>query len=72
MQSGIEPLVIGWAKQEPKMGQIIRHICLLLIIQFFSRLCNIFFSQINSAGGVLPNDEFFKKIHFTVLKILLY
>ena len=26
MQSGIEPLVIDWAKEEPKMGQIIRHI----------------------------------------------
>ena len=26
MQIGMEPLVIGWAKEEPKMGQIIRHI----------------------------------------------
>ena len=26
MQNGIEPLVIDWAKEEPKMGQIIRHI----------------------------------------------
>ena len=26
MQSGIEPLVIDWAKEEPEMGQIIRHI----------------------------------------------
>ena len=34
MQSGIEPLVIDWAKEEPKMGEIIWHICLLLIIQF--------------------------------------
>ena len=52
MQIGMEPLVIDWAKKEPKMGQIIRH------IQFLSRLCNIVFSQINSAEGVLPNDEF--------------
>ena len=26
MQIRMEPLVIGWAKEEPKMGQIIRHI----------------------------------------------
>ena len=26
MQIGMEPLVIDWAKKEPKMGQIIRHI----------------------------------------------
>ena len=26
MQSGIESLVIDWAKEEPKMGQIILHI----------------------------------------------
>ena len=26
MQTGMEPLVIDWAKEEPKMGQIIRHI----------------------------------------------
>ena len=61
MQVGIEPLVIDWAKEEPKMGQIIQHIyvyCYYYIIQFLSRLCNIFFSQINSAEGVLPNDEF--------------
>ena len=34
MQIGMEPLVIGWAKEEPEMGQI---------IQFLSRLCNIIF-----------------------------
>ena len=26
MQIGMEPLVIDWATEEPKMGQIIRHI----------------------------------------------
>ena len=26
MQIGMEPLVIDWAKEEPKMGQIIRHV----------------------------------------------
>ena len=26
MQIGMEPLVIEWAKEEPKMEQIIRHI----------------------------------------------
>ena len=35
-----------------------KDLCLLLIVQFLSRLCNIFFSQINSAEGELPNDEF--------------
>ena len=66
MQIEMEPLVIDWAKEEPKMGQRrtkdgannSAYLCLLLIIQFLSRLCNIFFSQINSAEGVLPNDEF--------------
>ena len=58
MQIGMEPLFIDWTKEEPKMGQIIQRICLLLIILFLSRLCNIFFSQISSAEGVLPNDEF--------------
>ena len=27
MQIDMEPLVIDWAKEERKMGQIIRHIC---------------------------------------------
>ena len=27
MQIGMEPLVIDCAKEEPKMGQIIGHIC---------------------------------------------
>ena len=35
----MEPLVIDWAKEEEKMAKII---CLLLIIQFLSRLCNNF------------------------------
>ena len=26
MQIGMEPLVFDWAKEKPKMGQIIRHI----------------------------------------------
>ena len=26
MEIGMEPLVIDWAKGEPKLGQIIRHI----------------------------------------------
>ena len=59
MQIGMEPLVIDWAKEEPKDGaNNSAYLCLLLIIQFLSRLCNIFFSQINSAEGVLHNDEF--------------
>ena len=42
MQIGMEPLVIDWAKEEPKMGQMIWHLCLLLIIQFLGRLYNFF------------------------------
>ena len=56
MQSGIEPLVIDWAKEEPKMGQIILHIYVHNSI--FKSIMQYFFSQINSAEGVLPNDEF--------------
>ena len=43
MQIGMQPLVTDWAKEEAKMAKIIWHIlCLLLIIQFLSRLCNSF------------------------------
>ena len=55
MQIGMEPLVIDWAKEEPNNSA---YLCLLLIIQFLSRLCNILFCQINNAEGVLPDDEF--------------
>ena len=60
MKIGMEPLVLDWAKEESKMGQINNsaYLCLLLIIQFLSRLCNMLFSQINSAEGVLLIDEF--------------
>ena len=58
MQIGMEPLVIGWAKENRRWANNSAHLCLLLIIQFLSRLCNTFFSQINSAEGVLPDDEF--------------
>ena len=53
--------LIDWAKEEPKMGQIIRHICLLLIIQFLSRLCNIFFIQINSADSTADRCKYYTK-----------
>ena len=43
MQIGMELLVIDWAKEEPKMGQIIRHIYVYWFnFQFLSRSCNIF------------------------------
>ena len=61
MQIGMELLVIDWAKEEPKMWQIIRHIFMFIANKsFLSQLCNIF-SEINSVEGVLPNDEFLKK-----------
>ena len=34
----------------------------------FKSIMQIFFSQINSTEGVLPNDEFFKKIIIPFLK----
>ena len=59
MQIGMERLVIDLVKEEPKRwANNSAYLCLLLIIQFLSRSCNIFFSQINSAEGVLPNDDF--------------
>ena len=58
MQIAIEPLVIDWAKEEPKMGQIIRHIYVVADNSIFKSIMQYFFSQINSAEGVLPNDEF--------------
>ena len=58
MQSGIEPLVIDWAKEEPKMGQIIRISMFIADNSIFKSIMQYFFSQINSAEGVLPNDEF--------------
>ena len=58
----MEPFVTNWVKEEAKMAivrNIVRNIsCLLLIILFISRLYNNFFSQVNSAEGVVPNDEF--------------
>ena len=57
-QTEMEPLVIDFAKEEAKMAKKnSTYFCLLLIIQFLNRLCNIF-SQINSAEKVLPNNEF--------------
>ena len=54
----MEPLVIDWAKEGAKMARIVRDIHLLLIIIFLSRSYDNFFSQVNSAEGLLPNDEF--------------
>ena len=68
MLIGMEPLVIDWAKEEPKVGQIIWHICLLLIIQFLSRLCMIF-----SARSIVLKEFYlmmnFEKIQLTIFKI---
>ena len=56
MQIGMEPLVIDWAKEEQKMEQIIRHI--YADNSVFKSIMQYFVSQINSAEGVLPYDEF--------------
>ena len=57
MQIEMEPLVIDWAKEEPKMGQIIQHIDVIVDNSIFRSIMH-FFNQIYSAEGVLPNDEF--------------
>ena len=54
----MEPLVIYWAKEEAKMARIVRIFMFIANISIFSRLYNDFFSQVNSAEGALPNDEF--------------
>ena len=53
----MEPFVIDWVKGEAEMVRNrSQYSCLLLIILFLSR----FFSQVNSAEGVLPDNEFQK------------
>ena len=53
----MELLIIHWAKEEPKMGQIIRHIMFIADNSIFKLIMQYFFSQINTAEGVLPDDE---------------
>ena len=55
MQIGTEPLVIDWAKEEAIVAKIIWHI---YVNSIFKSIMQYFFSQINSAEGVLPNNEF--------------
>ena len=55
---GMEPLVINWANEEAKMAKIIQHIYVAANNSIFRSIMQYFFSQINSAEGVLPNDEF--------------
>ena len=45
MQIRMEPLVIDWAKEEPKMGQIIRHILNMFIADnsIFKSIMQYFF-----------------------------
>ena len=64
----MEPLVIDWTKEEGTMAKIIQYIYLLLIIQFLSRLCNIFLARSKAPKEyyLMINSE---KIHFTVFKI---
>ena len=60
MQIGMEPLVIDWAKEEPKIGQIIRHIIFIADNSIFKSIMQYFFSarSIALSVGVLPNDGF--------------
>ena len=68
-QIGMEPLVIDSAKEEAKMAKIIRHLCLLLVINFLSRLCNIFLARSNALKECYLVMNFQKKI---VLPFLRY
>ena len=43
MQIEIEPFVIDWAKEEPKMGQIIRHIYVIADNSIFKSIMQYFF-----------------------------
>ena len=54
----MEPFVINWANEEAKMAKIIRNIYVAANNSIFRSIMQYFFSQINSAEGVLPNDEF--------------
>ena len=54
----MEPLVNNRANEEAKMAKIIRHIYDAADNSIFRSIMQYFFSQINSAEGVLPNDEF--------------
>ena len=57
MQTGKQPLVIDWANEEAKMAKIIQHIY-VYCYSIFKSIMQYCFSQINSAEGVVPNDEF--------------
>ena len=56
----MEPLVIDWAKDEAKDGENNSGIFTFIANNSIFKSIDyaIFFSQINSAEGVLPNDEF--------------
>ena len=49
-QTGMEPLVIDWTKKQPFM--------FIANNSIFKTIMQYCFSQINSAEGMLPNDEF--------------
>ena len=54
----MEPLVTDWAKEGSKWLESFVIFMFIPNNSIFSRLCDNFFSQVNSAEGVLPNDEF--------------
>ena len=61
MQIGMESLYTEWAKEEPKMGQIIRYIYVIANNSIFKSIVKYF--VINSAEGILKNSFYrFKNI----------
>ena len=65
-------LLLTGPKKNQRWGKKFGMFMFIADNSIFKSIMQYFFSQINSAEGVLPNDEFFlKKIHFTVFKISL-
>ena len=67
----MEPLVINkLGQRRSKDGENnSAYLCLLLIIQFLSRLCNIFLVRSIALKECYLMTNFEKKIHFIVFKI---
>ena len=67
MQTGMEPLFIDWAKEKPKMGQIIRHFMFIADNSVFKSIVQYFFSARSMAL-----NEFYLMMNFEKKIILLF
>ena len=57
-QIGGEPLVINWANEDTKMAKIVRYIHIYCNDSILKSIMQYLFIHINSAEGLLPDDEF--------------